>query len=120
IHALLQLTGSEVRLAFRETPLQLKSRGSGRFRSALLRVLGVSALSFNLGVSPGRPVYSSEVLGNKRQITTFRINTCKSVSKQRTLSPFRINTYEKQGEVGLTTRCKRLALGAQEQKRKPH
>src|SRR5260370_18932041 len=27
--------------------------------------------------------------------TTFRINTCKSVSKQRTLSPSRINTYEK-------------------------
>src|SRR5713226_1107081 len=28
-------------------------------------------------------------------LTTFRINTCKSVSKQRTLTPFRINTYEK-------------------------
>src|SRR5260370_38332143 len=27
--------------------------------------------------------------------TTFRINTCKSVSKQRTLSPSRMNTYEK-------------------------
>ena len=26
---------------------------------------------------------------------SFRINTCKSVSKQTTLSPFRINTYEK-------------------------
>src|SRR5713226_1403751 len=25
----------------------------------------------------------------------FRINTCKSVSKERTLTPFRINTYEK-------------------------
>ncbi len=30
-------------------------------------------------------------------LTTFRINTCKSVSKQRTLTLFRINTYEKQG-----------------------
>src|SRR5260370_12610474 len=30
--------------------------------------------------------------------TTFRINTCKSVSKQRTLTPFRINTYEKPRE----------------------
>jgi hypothetical protein len=29
--------------------------------------------------------------------TTFRINTCKSVSKQRTLSPSRMNTYEKTG-----------------------
>ncbi len=31
-------------------------------------------------------------------LTTFRINTCKSVSKQRTLTIFRMNTYEKQGE----------------------
>ncbi len=31
---------------------------------------------------------------------TFRINTCKSVSKQMTLTPFRINTYEKRGEGG--------------------
>src|SRR5216683_5482317 len=28
-------------------------------------------------------------------LTTFRINTCKSVSKQRTLTPLGINTYEK-------------------------
>ncbi len=28
-------------------------------------------------------------------LTTFRINTCKSVSKQRTLTSLRINTYEK-------------------------
>ena len=33
-------------------------------------------------------------------LSTFKINTCKSVSKQRTLSPFRINTCEKQGEGG--------------------
>ncbi len=30
-------------------------------------------------------------------LTTFRINTCKSVSKQRTLTPLRINTYKKPG-----------------------
>jgi hypothetical protein len=30
----------------------------------------------------------------------FRINTCKSVSKQTTLSTFRINTYEKTGGWG--------------------
>jgi hypothetical protein len=30
----------------------------------------------------------------------FRINTCESVSKQITLTIFRINTYEKQGEGG--------------------
>src|SRR6266851_3254797 len=34
-------------------------------------------------------------------LTTFRINTCKSVSKQRTLTIFRINTCEKQGGGGL-------------------
>src|SRR5229473_149768 len=33
-------------------------------------------------------------------LTTFRMNTCKSVSKQRTLSPFRINTYAKPGGGG--------------------
>ena len=33
-------------------------------------------------------------------LSTFRINTCKSVSKQRTLTIFRMNTYEKQGEGG--------------------
>src|SRR6266849_8434232 len=33
-------------------------------------------------------------------LTTFRINTCKSVSKQTTLTTFRMNTYEKPGEGG--------------------
>ena len=34
-------------------------------------------------------------------LSTFRMNTCKSVSKQRTLTIFRINTCEKQGGGGL-------------------
>src|SRR5258708_4008288 len=34
----------------------------------------------------------------------FRMNTCKSVSKQRTLTAFRINTYEKQGGGGVPLR----------------
>src|SRR6266851_3441932 len=33
----------------------------------------------------------------------FRMNTCESVSKQRTLTAFRINTYEKQGGGGYPT-----------------
>ncbi|MCU1241721.1 MAG: hypothetical protein JWO71_2447, partial [Candidatus Acidoferrum typicum] len=33
-------------------------------------------------------------------LTTFRMNTCKSVSKQRTLSLFRMNTYAKTGGRG--------------------
>ncbi len=43
------------------------------------------------------------------QLTTFRINTCKSVSKQRTLAPFRMNTCEKPGGGGgLSLRLVRL------------
>ncbi len=38
--------------------------------------------------------------------TTFRINTCKSVSKQITLTSFIINTYEKRGEGYPTGRLK--------------
>jgi hypothetical protein len=33
-------------------------------------------------------------------LTPFRMNTCKSVSKQSTLTIFRMNTYKKQGEGG--------------------
>ena len=40
-----------------------------------------------------------------RSSMLFRINTCKSVSKQTTLTSFRINTYEKRGGGG--TRGKR-------------
>src|SRR5258708_15652530 len=32
---------------------------------------------------------------SRRALSTFRMNTCKSVSKQKTLTPFRINTCEK-------------------------
>src|SRR5260370_15430902 len=44
---------------------------------------------------------------------SFRINTCKSVSKQTTLTLFRINTYEKHGGVGvllLTTHPMRMRI----------
>src|ERR1700730_1397505 len=34
------------------------------------------------------------------QLSTFRMNTCKSVSKQRTLTLFRMNTYAKTGGRG--------------------
>src|SRR6266851_2363828 len=37
-------------------------------------------------------------------LSTFRINTSKSMSKQMTLSPFRINTCEKTGEGGAPKR----------------
>src|SRR6266852_8009526 len=35
---------------------------------------------------------------NAAPVSPFRMNTCKSVSKQSTLTTFRINTYEKRGE----------------------
>src|SRR6266852_6682151 len=47
------------------------------------------------------------------QLTTFRINTCKSVSKQRTLTPFRMNTCEKRGEGG-HVECGSLAAACAE------
>src|SRR5712664_1382018 len=40
------------------------------------------------------------LLTTRSPLTTFRINTCKSVSKQTTLTSFRINTYEKRGGGG--------------------
>ncbi len=40
-------------------------------------------------------------LGLASICNSFRINTCESVLKQRTLSIFRINTYEKTGEGGV-------------------
>jgi hypothetical protein len=46
-------------------------------------------------------VYRPKFWKNKHQLTTFRINTRKSVSKQGTLTHFRINTYAKPGEGGL-------------------
>jgi hypothetical protein len=39
-----------------------------------------------------KPIASCTILV---QLSTFRINTCKSVSKQTTLTPFRMNTYQK-------------------------
>ena len=36
----------------------------------------------------------------RQSLNTFRINICKTVSKQRTSSPFRINTCEKPGGGG--------------------
>jgi hypothetical protein len=41
-----------------------------------------------------------EWLRNVSSITPFRMNTCKSVSKQSTLTTFRMNTYAKPGGGG--------------------
>src|SRR5260221_7111786 len=69
---------------------------------AWLRVLSRRNLSY-----PSRR--SSLTKGCKKPVTaaltTFRINTCKSVSKQTTLTFFRINTYEKPGGRGAPASC---------------
>src|SRR6266404_5006556 len=46
------------------------------------------------------PTAHYPLLTTHSPLTTFRMNTCKSVSKQRTLTTFRMNTYAKQGEGG--------------------
>ena len=45
------------------------------------------------------PLSSRSLIPDRFSIL-FRINTCKSVTKQTTLTSFRINTYEKPGEGG--------------------
>jgi hypothetical protein len=59
------------------------SRGSGR---------GTSRRGGPQRSNPNSPIsYLASVCPSK----SFRMNTCKSVSKQKTLTTFRINTYEK-------------------------
>ncbi len=79
-----------------------------------LRTLEISLLSFatsrplfsivcglflqntgGMGVAAAGPPCTAHRSQITAAATTFRINTCKSVSKQRTLSPFRMNTCEK-------------------------
>ncbi len=52
----------------------------------------------------GEPISSPFCLISDRSSISFRISTCKSVSKQTTLTPFIINTYEKPGEGGGSVR----------------
>src|SRR6266446_3607845 len=52
------------------------------------------------GVSEGAHFAKGCKSAETATLTTFRMNTCKSVSKQSTLTTFRMNTYEKKGEGG--------------------
>jgi hypothetical protein len=56
-----------------------------------LRRLGATALT----IVPSKPISSRFSTIPERVSIYFRINTCKSVSKQMTSTPFRINTCEK-------------------------
>ena len=62
----------------------------------------------NTGVGEGSSSRYSSTDAKRHTSKPFRINTCKSVSKQRTLTTFRMNTCEEQGEGGwlLLTRLK--------------
>jgi hypothetical protein len=53
------------------------------------------------GVTPSPKSFSPVVARHSPlALTPFSMNTCKSVSRQSTLTTFRMNTYEKQGEGG--------------------
>ena len=56
-----------------------------------------AALLISVRISPLNPI---NFLQTHHVHNSFRMNTCKSVSKQRALSPFRMNTYEKRGGGG--------------------
>jgi hypothetical protein len=62
-------------------------------KPAHLRVLCAS-------VAKGKGPSAPDLHNFGAPINTFRMNTCKSVSKQRTLSPSRMNTYAKPGGGG--------------------
>ncbi len=68
-----------------------------RLESALVEVFILNGLNlFRMIADEGRPHFAQFWCN----ISLFRINTCKSVSKQATLTPFTINTYGKQGGWG--------------------
>ena len=70
--------------------------------STLVEVFIPSSLNlFGINADWGRP-HSAQFLCN---VSPFRINTSESVSKQKTLSTFRINTYEKQAGGGRASIC---------------
>src|SRR5216684_28080 len=79
------------------------SRASDFYYKSADRPLSVAA------VSPVEclPDTHHPLLTTHSPLTTFRINTCKSVSKQRTLTPSRINTYKNTGE-GVSLQTARL------------
>src|SRR5213593_2043509 len=65
--------------------------------STLAEVFILNSLNpFRMNACHGRPPLAQFWCN----VSPFRINTCKSASKQTTLSMFRINTYEKTGWWG--------------------
>jgi hypothetical protein len=102
--------------AHQPVSLAVRGRLSPQFRSdsrCAFRIPNAFTGPPNFRKSPDRPLSLASVspveclpathyplLTTHSPLTTFRINTCKSVSKQSTLTTFRMNTYEKRGEGG--------------------
>jgi hypothetical protein len=81
---------------------------SPRRTAPLLRPHKTSNPTLNRTSSPTPQHGPNSCLQTRQQtsnLTPFRINTCKSVSKQTTLTPFRMNTYEKPGGGGPKSLC---------------
>jgi hypothetical protein len=86
-----------LRVLSRTNPLRSIAANSFRFRSYKnTGGRGTPTLSLLPRAHLAKGCKNSETA----TLTTFRINTCKSVSKQTTLTSFRINTYKKPGEGG--------------------
>src|SRR6266849_301339 len=65
--------------------------------STLAEVFILNSLNpFRMNSCHGKPPFAQFWCN----VSPFRINTCKSASKQTTLTPFRMNTYEKTGGGG--------------------
>src|SRR5712692_6694028 len=96
-----------LRIAFSATPFlshPYKTPGGVTLQSSNLcagglprSYRGAGARHDPVGVAKKRGGGPSELHNFGAVISPFRINTCKSVSKQRTLTCFRINTCEKTG-----------------------
>src|SRR5216683_2950731 len=87
---LLTASTADVRLP----PVYHEQRRATPPESTLVEVFIPGDLNFfRINTSWGRQYYAQSWCN----INPFRINTCKSVSKQTTLTPFRMNTYEKTG-----------------------
>ena len=64
----------------------------------LFSVVYIDADHCSTGYAPRATAPGLKFLHLSRVSKAFRINTCKSLSKQTTSTLIRINTYEKQGE----------------------
>jgi hypothetical protein len=90
-------SGEGVKDSLLNPPIHLRLPSATPQESTLAEVFIPGSLNlFGINADWGRP-HSAQFLCN---VSPFRINTSESISKQTTLSTFRINTYEKQAGGG--------------------